>query len=122
MALHDCDGDLNRAVNDLLEGVSPEWEVKKKKARQSGGPKQNSEQSGVPDSNADWEDKRTLYNNDGSSRVRGGRGGSHNSRGCKLSKISSNKKNALQYVKIIFLFRASTRKQGKREKYRGSEE
>ncbi|CAB0033620.1 unnamed protein product [Trichogramma brassicae] len=30
MALHVADGDLDRAVNDLLEGVSPEWEIKKK--------------------------------------------------------------------------------------------
>ncbi|KAJ8677502.1 hypothetical protein QAD02_013289, partial [Eretmocerus hayati] len=34
MALHDSDGDLNRAVNDLLEGICPGWSVKKKKVRQ----------------------------------------------------------------------------------------
>jgi hypothetical protein len=80
MALHDSDGDLNRAVNDLLEGVSPEWEVKKKKARPTGGPKQNSEQTVVAD-NLDWDDKR-CFNNDGTARIRGRV--NHSNRGCKL--------------------------------------
>lgn len=81
MALHDSDGDLNRAVNDLLEGVSPEWEVKKKKPRQSSA-KQSSEQCNSNDDNNDWEDKRLSQNNS-SSRIRG-RAGSNN-RGCKLT-------------------------------------
>ena len=80
MALHDSDGDLNRAVNDLLEGLSPEWEVKKKKARQSGGPKQNSEQSDIPDNSTEWDDKRCLHNED-PPRIRGR--ANYNNRGCK---------------------------------------
>ncbi|XP_011503850.1 PREDICTED: protein lingerer isoform X3 [Ceratosolen solmsi marchali] len=89
MALHDSDGDLNRAVNDLLEGVSPEWEVKKKKARPTGGSKQNSEQSVVSD-NLDWEDKR-CFNSDGTTRIRGRV--SHINRGWRRRENKENEKN-----------------------------
>ncbi|XP_023247935.1 ubiquitin-associated protein 2-like, partial [Copidosoma floridanum] len=77
MALHDSDGDLNRAVNDLLEGVSPEWEVKKKKPRQS-GPKPTSEHCNPNDNNIDSEDKRQPHSNS-LLRIRGRSG--HNNRG-----------------------------------------
>lgn len=54
MAIHDCDEDLNRAVNSLLEGVSSEWEVKKKKARQSSISKPVSEQPHTVNKDIDW--------------------------------------------------------------------
>lgn len=78
MALHDSDGDPNRAVNDLLEGISPEWEVKKKKARQSGGPKQSSEQSVVSDNDANNDNTHHTHHD------RFNRGSvNYRSRGCK---------------------------------------
>lgn len=86
MALHDSDGDLNRAVNDLLEGVSPEWEVKKKKARQSTISKSNTDQIGDTENNVyQWESKCLAYS-EGSLHNRGR--ASHYNRGCKLQVLS----------------------------------
>ncbi|XP_058809825.1 protein lingerer isoform X2 [Phymastichus coffea] len=90
MALHDSDGDLNRAVNDLLEGVSPEWEVKKKKARQSAGSKSITEQVGEMESNIyHWNNKCLIYN-DGSSHNRGR--ANHNNRGWRRRENKENEK------------------------------
>lgn len=85
MALHDNDGDLNRAVNDLLEGVCAEWEVKKKKARQPSGAKQNAEQPGRQEESADWEDRRGQR-----ASLRGTRGrANHDNRGCMFRNFQS---------------------------------
>lgn len=80
LALHDCDGDLDRAVNNLLEGVMQEWEVKKKKTRQPAGSKQNADQSGGQDESGDWEERRNQRGG-GPPRMRG-RGANHDNRGC----------------------------------------
>lgn len=79
MALHDSDGDLDRAVNDLLEGVKTEWEVKKKKPRQPSGSKQNADQSGGQDESGDWEERRNQRSG-GAPRMRGRV--NHDNRGC----------------------------------------
>lgn len=80
MAIHDCDEDLNRAVNALLEGVSSEWEVKKKKARQSTISKSSGEQPRMVNKNIDWDGIPRLQND----RLTCGRGRvSHISRRCK---------------------------------------
>lgn len=81
MALHDSDGDFNRAVNDLLEGVSPEWEVKKKKARQPSSSKQSTEQPAGQDEGGEWEERRTMRGG-GPPRMRGR--ANHDNRGCEL--------------------------------------
>lgn len=80
MALHDSDGDLDRAVNDLLEGVQTEWEVKKKKARQPGGSKQNADSSGDAEETGDWEERRNQRGG-GPPRLRGR--ANHDNRGCE---------------------------------------
>lgn len=79
MALHDSDGDLDRAVNDLLEGVKTEWEVKKKKPRQPSGSKQSTDQSVGQDDNGDWEERRNQRSG-GPPRMRGR--ANHDNRGC----------------------------------------
>lgn len=85
MALHDSDGDLDRAVNDLLEGVKTEWEVKKKKPRQPSGSKQNADQSGGQDDSGDWEERRNQRGG-GAPRMRGR--ANHDNRGCWLISFS----------------------------------
>lgn len=78
-ALHDSDGDLERAVNDLLEGGQTEWEVKKKKPRQPSGSKQNTDQSTGQQDNGDWEERRNQRSG-GPPRMRGR--ANHDNRGC----------------------------------------
>lgn len=79
MALHDNDGDLDRAVNDLLEDrVKAEWEVKKKKLRQPSGSKQSTDQTGGQDDSGDWE--RRNQRSGGPPRMRGR--ANHDNRGC----------------------------------------
>ena len=90
MALHDSDGDLHRAVNDLLEGVQTEWEVKKKKARQPGGAKQNAEQSGDAEDTGDWDDRRNQRGG-GPPRLRGR--ANHDNRGWRGRENKENEKN-----------------------------
>lgn len=86
MALHDSDWDFNRAVNDLLEGVSSEWEVKKKKPRQPSGSKQGADQSGDHDESGggDWEERRHQRGG-GPPRLRGR--ANHDNRGCKYRQL-----------------------------------
>lgn len=80
MALHDNDGDLDRAVNDLLEDrVKAEWEVKKKKLRQPSGSKQSTDQTGGQDDSGDWEERRNQRSG-GPPRMRGR--ANHDNRGC----------------------------------------
>ena len=99
MALHDSDGDFNRAVNDLLEGVSPEWEVKKKKARQPSSSKQSTEQPGGQDEGGEWEDRRTQRGG-GPPRMRGR--ANHDNRGCELCHKNGMKDSL--YFHILYLF------------------
>lgn len=84
MALHDSDGDLDRAVNDLLEGVKTEWEVKKKKPRQPSGSKQNMDTSAGQDEGGDWDERRNQRGG-GPPRMRGR--ANHDNRGCKLRNV-----------------------------------
>ncbi|XP_051162181.1 protein lingerer isoform X2 [Leptopilina boulardi] len=91
MALHDSDGDFNRAVNDLLEGVSPEWEVKKKKARQPSSSKQNIEQLGVQDEGGEWESERRVQRGGGPPRMRGR--ANHDNRGWRGRENKENERN-----------------------------
>lgn len=80
MALHDSDGDLNRAAIDLLEGVKTEWEVKKKKPRQPSGSKQAADQPGGQNDGGDWEERRNQRSG-GPPRMRGR--ANHDNRECK---------------------------------------
>lgn len=91
MALHDSDGDFNRAVNDLLEGVSPEWEVKKKKARQPSSSKQNTEQLGVQDEGGEWDSDRRIQRGGGPPRMRGRV--IHDNRGWRGRENKENERN-----------------------------
>lgn len=88
MALHDAEGDFDRAVNDLLEGVTTEWEVKKKKPRQPNSAKQNTEVASGQEESADWEERRNHQRSSGSGppRMRGRQ--NHDNRGCELSNLS----------------------------------
>ncbi|XP_014234150.1 protein lingerer isoform X1 [Trichogramma pretiosum] len=90
MALHVADGDLDRAVNDLLEGVSPEWEIKKKKARPAAGAKQTSDDA--PLDNHTGSDYKHQYQADSSARGRGGRA-NHGNRGWRRQENKENEKN-----------------------------
>lgn len=78
MALHDNDGDFDGAVNDLLEGVKTEWEVKKKKPRQPSGAKTADQSS---QDNSEWEERRNQRSG-GPPRMRGR--ANHDNRGCML--------------------------------------
>ncbi|XP_015433940.1 PREDICTED: protein lingerer isoform X2 [Dufourea novaeangliae] len=90
MALHDSDGDLDRAVNDLLEGVKTEWEVKKKKLRQPGGSKQNMDVSGGQDEGGDWDERRNQRGG-GPPRMRGR--ANHDNRGWRGRENKENERN-----------------------------
>lgn len=89
-ALHDCDNDLDRAVNMLLEGEAQgEWVVtsgNKKKNRQSGAVVPSSREKGG-DNNRDRSepgesDRERSRTRGGPPRMRGR--GSSDSRGCEL--------------------------------------
>lgn len=102
MALHDSDGDLDRAVNDLLEGVKTEWEVKKKKPRQPSGSKQNMDTSGGQDESGDWDERRNQRGG-GPPRMRGR--ANHDNRGCMLKKIEySILYNTHDIILIILIY------------------
>lgn len=81
MALHDSDGDLDQAVNNLLEGVKTEWEVKKKKPRQPSGSKQNPDTTTGPDEAGDWGEERRNQRGNAPTRMRGR--ANYDNRGCK---------------------------------------
>ncbi|XP_020279901.1 protein lingerer isoform X2 [Pseudomyrmex gracilis] len=87
MALHDNDGDFDGAVNDLLEGVKTEWEVKKKKPRQPSGAKTADQSS---QDNSEWEERRNQRSG-GPPRMRGR--ANHDNRGWRGRENKENEKN-----------------------------
>ncbi|KAK0077488.1 hypothetical protein PV325_003914 [Microctonus aethiopoides] len=92
MALHDSDWDFDRAVNDLLEGVSTEWEVKKKKPRQPSGSKQSADPSVDHDESGggDWDERRNQRSG-GPPRLRGR--ANHDNRGWRGRENKENERN-----------------------------
>ncbi|CAH0550562.1 unnamed protein product [Brassicogethes aeneus] len=79
LALHDCDNDMQQAINMLLEdqGTGGEWCVKKKKSRQASTSKGDKGDEGSAD---DWNDLAPASagdkeNNNSNYKSRGGRDG-----------------------------------------------
>nr|CAD7196532.1 unnamed protein product [Timema douglasi] len=101
-ALHDCDNDLDRAVNMLLEGMGQgEWEtsVKKKKNRQPSTTKCESSVNNLEAEQDDWAQDRGGNSDRDRSRTRGGgpprmrgRGGLDN-RGWRGRENKENERN-----------------------------
>nr|CAD7569214.1 unnamed protein product [Timema californicum] len=93
-ALHDCDNDLDRAVNMLLEGMGQgEWEtsVKKKKNRQPSTTKCESSVNNLEVEQEDWAQDRGRTRGGGPPRMRG-RGGLDN-RGWRGRENKENERN-----------------------------